>query len=104
MTIYDVWKPAMLEEELARARVYMATGVCPDRSEPPAGDGKGIISCDIIGHFFRRLEIASGFRYFCQAIRRHWWWPFYFSIQFPARVVRYYLRKIQAGRWNATTI
>jgi glycosyltransferase involved in cell wall biosynthesis len=91
MTIYDVWRPAILNENLQLAAHY------GDRNDIPVSIRKAcqrwerIYSLEIVGHFLRCMDIRSALHYFNHMRHRHWWWLAYFMGAFPLKVVQYSL-------------
>ena len=88
LTIYNVWKPLLLDELLRLAAVYSQPNIkAPIRIA--CLKWENVYTLDVIGHFIRRRDFRSAFQYFFRTSRRHWWWPIYFMFSFPLKVVRY---------------
>jgi glycosyltransferase involved in cell wall biosynthesis len=90
LTVYDVWKPKILEENLQLAVLYAEqTANIPIRKACLKWENR--YTLEIIGHFFRKKDFGTALKYFRRASRRHWWWPFYFMPAFPITVANWFI-------------
>ncbi len=95
LTIYDVWKPLILDENLRLAAFYTnQNDNIPIRKA--CMKWEKFYTLEIIGHFLRKKDIHLAKKYFFRASRRYWWWPVYFLGVFPFRIVTYLLHKKSA--------
>jgi len=92
LTVYDVWKPLILDENLQLAALYGKQNAnVPIRKACLRWEN--MYTLEIIGHFLRKRDFGTAFKYFRRTSRRHWWWPVYFTIAFPVTVAKYFGRQ-----------
>jgi glycosyltransferase involved in cell wall biosynthesis len=90
LTLFDVWKPAVLDENLRLAEVYAEQNVTASIRRA-SRNWENRYTLDILGHFLRKKDFRSAIHYFRRITKRHWWWPFYFLVAFPLTIARYFL-------------
>jgi glycosyltransferase involved in cell wall biosynthesis len=92
LTIYDVWKPVILDENLRLTEIYGEQKVdSPVRKACLKWERR--YTQEIVGHFILQCDINSTQKYFLRMCKRRWWWPAYFAIMFPFTVYRYWRQK-----------
>jgi glycosyltransferase involved in cell wall biosynthesis len=92
LTIHDVWKEAMVDENLALAAAYSSVNT-PQPVRRACRRWERFYNLELSGHFLRARELKSTWKYFSRACRRHWHWPITFLCLFPFHVLRYYLKR-----------